>query len=383
MEGSKWSIKRLIFLNNKICSGSVTMKNNRVLMLACCTLLASSVLIGCSSETSTSKPSLEASSTKQSSSDTETASNKQKQEFDTSEYLVIDTSKIEDFELSPLVKEVVGTYSGIIKNNNTKYEIKINRDGTYAMLSYNVSIPYHIATNEVRTYPYLDKADTQVNIPLTWEESGETYGMYNGFTLDRGVLVEKYGQLHYQSISKTAGDTYIDSDGNFDFVKGLVKSEVSGTGKLPDTETGYEAFIENQFSSGDRYVFGEDSVEPYIEGGKLYVGEEELTASTNLSNLITKDLTDLFSKKNLSNLIQSNNDIVQFKTALGNIVADDTISPFTDFDNLYTYSGKKVEADYAVSVSGIRNYMATAFVYVYYNGVIEKAVEQNGKYIIQ
>lgn len=109
------------------------MKIRRLTASLATEVLATSILVACSSNKQADN---EVSETKTSQT-TEMTSKEEVASFDPSEYLTIDTSKLNDYKVSEMVIDVTGTYSEVVANNwsTTEYQVRINEDGTYMILS--------------------------------------------------------------------------------------------------------------------------------------------------------------------------------------------------------------------------------------------------------
>ncbi|MGT2951657.1 hypothetical protein BU202_08715 [Streptococcus cuniculi] len=362
------------------------MKTRRWITLLTTGILATTLLIACSpKQESAEQPSMDSSSevsisTSESSSDTEQSS------FNADDYLTIDTSKITDFELSPMVKSAVGTYSGVVANSwSTKeYQVKINEDGTYFMLSREL-FPRDEETilPKADPRPYLDSSNRQQSKQLETTIDGKLYE-FSDFHFTRGVLVEKYGQLYFAPLNDQDIFPYLDQNGNLDFVKGILVSTLSyGTyDRVIDTTSDYEIFLTKTFD----YSKTLPDPSPYfvIDSGKLTIDKVEVPKSSNVDSFLTTNLNNSFAKEKILKQIESANDVLQF--ARSKVPIDTyTIKALSDFSDVYTSDNQRINAKYAVTLKDEKHTL-TAYdeteIYVYYEGTIYYGKELNGKFVL-
>ncbi|HEL9634479.1 TPA: hypothetical protein U0K44_001337 [Streptococcus suis] len=348
-------------------------------------LLTLVVLHACSSKVSKVETPVE---TEQST--TQVSSEKMTDEVETiavsDTYLSVDTRAFSDFKLSDLVKGSVGTYSGVVSRNlsTTEYQVKINEDGTYLMLSRELLLrdeTYSFPKADPR--PYLDSQNVLQHKQLETIIDDKLYE-FSDFYLERGVVIEKYGQLYFSQLTSHGIFPYIDQEGNIDLAKGLlVDSSVTGLNdRVIDTVSDYDTFLKLNFDYST--ILSEPLETLVIDSGKLMIDGVEVPKSEKVDSFLTRGLDESLAQEKVIKQIESANDVLQFVRSK---VPVDTyeITALTDFSEVYTHDSKEVKAAYAVTLFEDDGYVTTTDereVYVYYDGTIYYGKEVNGKYVL-
>lgn len=321
------------------------------------------------------------------------SSNKEEEsgKFDASDYLVIDTKSIKDsdgenYKLSKMVKSVVGTYSGVntsTSDNNylTIYQLRINEDGTYVKLSRPmIIIPDGMDYNHNNIY--FDSSDNIKTVAHQRSNlNGHTVVEQNKYTLERGVLVEKFGKLHLVSLHYVSNpDTgrYIDLDGEINLEKDLIVSTISPRSEnIPTTSEYFQKYVETEFDYNKEFEVSEVS-DTYILDGKIMIENTELSKSEKVESLVSKNLDEIITEKSVKDVFSDLNGVLQYHIVhFGFDEPLDEFVEFTDYSKIYRESGENADVKRAILNKNSKN------IIVYYDNKISEAYEENGTFVLR
>ncbi|MGT2800515.1 hypothetical protein [Streptococcus marmotae] len=357
------------------------MKLRKLLTLFSATILAGAILAGCSSSQHSQGDTSESTTSKT----TEVTKETEKQASDLeSEYLTLDPKTVEGFELSDLVKEAAGTYAGIVEREGShetkEYQVKINKDGTYLMLS------RQLTPSDTYTITYLDSTNTPQHKTLEPTVNGKQYYIETNrnFSLQRGVVIERFGRLNLVPLKYDVPIMpFLDQNGKLDFTKGIISAAYKDNkiDSIIDTDKELEAFLRSHFDYSKKLP--ETLSSQFIfEAGKLMNDETEIPKSEAVETFLTQDLTESLAKEKMLQPITSANDLFQF--IFYSYVNISDLAPFkvlTDFSNVYTEDGQQVNPQYAIIADDYLYKGRT--ICAYYNGDIYFGPEDHGKFILR
>ena len=358
------------------------MKIRRLISSLATGVLATSILVACSSNKQADN---EVSETKTSQT-TEMTSKEEVASFDPSEYLTIDTSKLNDYKVSDMVIDVAGTYSGVVANNwsTTEYQVRINEDGTYMILSRGLFLrDENTIFEKADPRPYLDSKNTVQYKQLETTINDKLYE-FSDFNLERGVVIEKYSQLYFAPLDSHKIFPYLDQNGELDLSKGILVdgNSLGMNDRVVDTTSDYQKFLETNFNYSKTLT--QPSEFFVIDSRKLTIDNVEVPKSSDVDSFLKTDLTKSLDSEKVLKQIESSNDVLQF--ARSKVPIDTyTITALTDFSDVYLSDGQKVEAEYAITLKDEKHTMSIydeTEIYAYYNGTIYYGKEQNGKFIL-
>lgn len=264
--------------------------------------------------------------------------------FDASDYLVINPKNVKDFEgksfvLSDMVKDVVGMYSGMMQVDGqlSIYQLSIKDDGTYILLEQSF-----IPRNPTRYTPnyYFNSSDKFQYTKNIFEIEGNEYE-YAYWNLERGVLVEKFGKLHFVTLANhkpsdligvNNAPFYITQKGKVDLAKSLVLSQFFEAwmhNLLPDTEPNYERLISHKFDYEKEYSFNEGK--RYILDEKIFFDGLELSRSNDVDPIVSEGLDAVITQELVLDIFKDTNGIYQVIETKYSIPNDAKLVPYTDY----------------------------------------------------
>ena len=303
--------------------------------------------------------------------------------FNALDYLVINPKKVKDFEgksfeLSDMVKDVVGTYSGMKQNDNYMenfniYHLNIQDDGTYILLNQKFTRASLSLSTEKN---YFDSSNQLQSISSVVEIDGDKYTYYD-VEIARGILVEKFGKLHFVPLAHHSGLEYITSEGQVDVLKGVIASEMSidySSTSLPDSKERFQDLI-TRFDYQKDYLFKEG--EQYILDGKVYFGDLELSRSNDVDPIVSEGLGALVTQEFVLDMFKDANGIFQLCVERYRIPSSVKLVPYTDYSKVYTSNGDKANV-----IAAFLNETSKEL-YVYRLGRIDVVREVNGTFVIQ
>ena len=358
------------------------MKTKKLFSMFTTGILVTTLLVACSSNQKADKSTPEAKMNQT----TEMTSKNEVASFDPAEYLTIDTSKLNDYKVSEMVKEVVGTYSGVVANNwsTTEYQVRINEDGTYMILSRGLFLrDENTIFEKADPRPYLDSKNIVQYKQLETTINDKLYE-FSDFNLERGVVVEKYGQLYFASLDSHKIFPYLDQNGEVALSKGILVdgNNLGMSDRVVDTASDYQKFLETNFDYSKTLT--QPSEFFVIDSGKLTIDKVEVPKSSDVDSFLTTNLTKSLDSEKVLKQIESSNDVLQF--ARSKVPIDTyTITALTDFSDVYLSDGQQVEAKYAIALKDEKHTITIydkTEIYAYYNGTIYYGKEQNGKFIL-
>ncbi|WP_161980028.1 hypothetical protein [Streptococcus sp. S784/96/1] len=280
------------------------------------------------------------------------------------------------FKLSSMVKDVVGTYRGISYTNsfagNELYELRIKEDGTYFKVT-RPFMPKDWAEDSNKVY-YLDNANTMQVVNKSASMDGKDFVYDDHFSVEQGVLVEKFGKLHFISLYyKDLIDYYYNQDGSMDLGKSFVSATMDLQG-IPDKESRLESYAISLYSNYEKeFFFEEDS--DYIMDGKIFFGETELTESNEVSQLVSEDLDRLVTPDHVKDILNSPNGL--FQVTLHGGWDDLKVSEFTDYDKIFEKDSEKAKVSFSIRDKN------SGDIYVYQPGKVKYADELNGTFVLR
>lgn len=374
-------------------------KQTRYFALVAVGLVASFALVlgGCSKKASTSKTSTSESaslsSTTSSYSDVSSSSSSSDlsgSSSSTSSYLKLKPETISGFELSPMVKDIVGTYSGIQADEQfydhiSQYQVRVNADGSYTALSRKLTIlPDGVSNYNLFERVYFDTANTMKFALPGIERNGKRYSYDTNFTLERGVVVEKYGKLHFRPLSTITTQsnnhqsTYTTTDGKSNLALDLVAGFMV-LHKVPDTEEKFQSFLKEHFDFDIPFSTSFSETQSYAADGHVYLNGLELEKSNEVDPIVSTDLDQLLTWKEVSNIFSTPNGILQvwaIQKGIYQFEKPDLVVGAGDA-KVYAENGNPLTVDVAFRDQQNKR------LYLYWKGKIDGITEVNGTYVLK
>lgn len=312
--------------------------------------------------------------------------------FHSKDYLTIDPTIVSEYSdgpytLSPLVKSVVGSYEGTTQDGLSddylyNYQLRIKEDGTYVKLTRKLTLILDSMTNfSLFERIYFDSSQTMKWARPTISINGKTYSYSEDYIYERGVLVEKFGKLHFAPLAQYDTEAidhhsvFIEANGQVNLAKDLVASFVD-LDNLPDLETGFEQLVQTKFDYQKEFQFAETS--EYILDGKIMINNLQLTKTDKVDTLVSTDLDQLITAEVVKSIFSDMNGILQIVAIQKGIyqVNEPQLVPFTDHTKIYNSDGSNAGVIYALLDETSKD------LYVYQRGKLLTAQEMNSTYVL-
>lgn len=374
-------------------------KKSKHLVLGTAGLVTSLALVlgGCAQKASTSNSSTSESSslssetssyydvsTSSSSSDLDSSSST------TSDSLKLKPETISGFELSPMVKDIVGTYSGLqvdeqFDDHISQYQVRINADGSYTALSRKLTvIPDSVTNYNLFERVYFDSANTMKYALPSIERNGKRYSYDTDFTFERGVVVEKFGKLNLRPLSTITTQsnnhqsTFTTTDGQSNLALDLVAGNID-INNVPDTEDKFQSFVEKNFAFDIPFSMSFTESQSYASDGHVYLYGFELAKSDDVDPIVSKDLDQLLDWKDVSTIFTTPNGVLQvwaIQKGIYQYEKPDLVTGLGDA-KVYAENGDSITPEVAFRDQQNKR------VYIYWKGKIAGITEANGSYIFK